>query len=181
LKGCEYFPQRIFSSTRLFFTLLQHFIPNPVDKFGELVVNSGLRLPTGTVDWQSWFDFVREGTFTFFPTAVFLLQLSKVDFFHYKNDEEVKHAKFTIISLHCGVMLCPEIARHPLCGKVIIVLRENLIRPFDDLEIEPIVQRLCALVQDVPRVSIELLASLMPVGGIGQKIMMLASVGIGNF
>jgi hypothetical protein len=171
-------------SSTVFFGLIQEFIQHPSDSLGKIIVNCAATLPNHSIDFKGWYDFVYEGIHSDPQTAVFLLQFSDFDKFHYTSDAEQTSARFAITTLHIAALLCPSISEHSCYGATVSTFQRILEREdlFDETSITQISDCLIGLAtKDVLLSNISLLVSLFPTGGIGIQILYDAAVAIGAF
>jgi hypothetical protein len=178
LKACEHNPDCLLPSSRGFFALLQHFLVSPASSFGRAIVRYAGLLPKRSLDYRSWFDFVREAMFTSIGAVPIFLQLSDFDNFRYASRAEEDDARVAIMLLHAAAMLCPFVAKDPSYGLAVLSLKHNLHFEFSDTQIRRIIDCTCQIAKDVPFTNLLFIPSFFPVEGVGSRIVLDASVRI---
>ena len=159
-------------SSTLLFSMIQELILVRSMEIGRMIIKFGEIMPEHSICYNIWFRCVKEAMFSAIDVVGFILGLSFYENFDFTDEEDEAAAKAEIIMLHFSVLLCPPATKSPAYVYAFRALRANLMSAgFSPEETSDLAHACYSLTLDVPVKNLSLLASMLPMDGIGPHIM----------
>ncbi|OHT12233.1 hypothetical protein TRFO_18037 [Tritrichomonas foetus] len=167
----KYNSDNFYPSLTVFFSLVQEMILKKSDEIGQVLLKYIQKFPKKSLNFEIWFDFVREAMHSSIQSVVCLLSLGDPEMFSYETNSELNDILDKIVLLNISGMICPAISENPMYGPVVINFREIMTKyEYSENQIQNYVETCYDLIFDVPTENISLFVSMFPLEGIGIKI-----------
>ena len=164
-------------SSTLLFSMIQELVFVRSFDIGRMIIKFAEIMPKHSISYSIWFRCVKEAMFSAIDVVGFILGLSFFENFSFDEEEDDDVAKMEIIMLHFSVLLCPPATESPAAVYAYRALRSNLMTSgFNDAQAKNLADECYALTLDVPVRNLSLLASMLPLDGIGAQIMFVTAI-----
>ena len=165
-----------------FFSIIQELITTESNKIGRMLLDYAKNFPDGSINFDVWFDFVREAMHYSIQSVCYLLSLGRIGLFKFENSKEKKKAMEKIMMVNISAMICPSISENPLYGEVLSTFRDFLKNSqFSSKQVNKFIKICYDLFFDVPSENISLIVSMFPIEGIGIQIIHKLAIKFGIF
>jgi hypothetical protein len=113
---------RMASTECLLFALIQELILTGNPDLGDMVVKVADHLPNGLLDFEVWFDFVREAAFRYPQLLVFILGIVRPAIFRRAEGSRYQD----VLSILIASLLCDSVYNSPKLSAVLTALKKYL-------------------------------------------------------